>query len=48
MQRAPAKLDDLTRQPASMQVAEKLGFALQRSDFLYAIGVPIPAPARRE
>jgi hypothetical protein len=31
-----------------MRVAEKLGFALQRSDLLYAIGVPIPAPARRE
>lgn len=33
---------------ASLRVAEKLGFSLQRRDFLYAIGVPIPEPARRQ
>jgi predicted GNAT family acetyltransferase len=32
---------------ASIRVAEKLGFSLQRRDILYAIGVPIPEPARQ-
>lgn len=33
---------------ASQRVAEKLGFSLQRRDFLYVIGAPIPKPARRQ
>lgn len=32
---------------ASIRVAEKLGFVLQREDVLYVVGVPIPKPARR-
>lgn len=32
---------------ASLRVAEKLGFALQRHDRLYVVGIPVPAPARR-
>jgi RimJ/RimL family protein N-acetyltransferase len=32
---------------ASMRVAEKLGFELQRRDVLYVVGIPIPTPARR-
>ncbi len=30
---------------ASMRVAEKLGFVVQRHDQLYVVGVPIPEPA---
>ena len=30
---------------ASMRVAEKLGFVIQRHDRLYVVGVPIPEPA---
>jgi len=33
---------------ASLRVAEKIGFSLQRRDFLYVIGTPIPEPARRQ
>ena len=29
---------------ASMRVAEKLGFTLQRHDLLYVVGVPVPKP----
>lgn len=32
---------------ASMRVAEKLGFVLQRQGVLYVVGIPIPEPARR-
>lgn len=30
---------------ASVQVAEKLGFVVQRHDLLYVVDIPIPAPA---
>jgi RimJ/RimL family protein N-acetyltransferase len=30
---------------ASLRVAEKLGFAIQRHDLLYVVGIPIPEPA---
>ncbi len=29
---------------ASVRVAEKLGFVVQRHDLLYVVGIPIPAP----
>jgi predicted GNAT family acetyltransferase len=32
---------------ASVRVAEKLGFRLQRHDRLYVVGIAIPEPARR-
>ena len=33
---------------ASLRVAEKLGFKVQRHDRLYVIGASIPSPARPE
>lgn len=31
----------------SLRVAEKLGFTIQRNDWLYVVGIEIPAPASR-
>lgn len=32
---------------ASIRVAQKLGFTVQRNDLLYVVGIPIPEPADR-
>jgi ribosomal protein S18 acetylase RimI-like enzyme len=36
-----------TDNAASIRVAEKLGFELQRRDHLYVIGIPVPEPSHR-